>query len=106
MQEKLDSVKVVLERVKYNATHNREFDVYAVESAITTLQELGADMVSEEMVGITDALVDIIERKYANSKEAVHNKVCSDYDEGTYDAYDCIVDTTEFKMAKSTILGN
>ena len=50
MQEKIESVKNVLERVKYNATHNREFDVYAVESALTTLESLQADIASEEMV--------------------------------------------------------
>ena len=41
--------------------------------------------------------IDIIERKFNNCKGE------GEYTDGVYDAYDCIVDTNEFKMAKQAL---
>lgn len=56
---------------------------------------------SKDTRGFADALIDIIERKYAHSEECKDDQ--DGYVDGVFDAYDCIVDTTEFKMLKAKI---
>jgi len=119
---KVDDIKVMLDIIKDNKKVLLERDQEGIEAlteayeaiigmagcverlvaALKELDQIQERLESDRLLGLTDALVDIIERKFACVKKEVETD-SSQYMDGVFDAYDCIVDTTEFEAVKAAI---